>query len=158
MLKRRGARTDPGGTPLLRRPNLLRLPLAVVRVKLILPTSSMIKRTMCLSSSNRSNSQLQAALIVVIDVITGFVWFIIDYEEEWWQHITLSKSNTHCEWLWFNSADTDTDVWAGKQVIFFLFVFLCVFFSKPSELRSMVAIEYFDVGWLVQFETLLLFL
>ena len=83
MLKRRGARTDPGGTPLLRRPNLLRLPLAVVRVKLILPTSSMIKRTMCLSGSNRSNLQVQAALTVVIDVIKEFVWFIIDYEEEW---------------------------------------------------------------------------
>jgi len=82
-LKRRGARTDPRGTPLLRRRNLLRLLLAVVRVNLILPTSSMIKRTMCLSGSNRSNLQVQAALTVVIDVIKEFVWFIIDYEEEW---------------------------------------------------------------------------
>jgi len=49
----------------------LRSPLAVVRVKLRLPTSSMIKRTMRLSGSNRSNLQVQAALIAVSDVIKG---------------------------------------------------------------------------------------
>jgi len=38
MLKRCGARTDTCGTPFLRRRNLLRLPLALVRVKLWLPT------------------------------------------------------------------------------------------------------------------------
>jgi len=39
MLKRRGARTDPYGTPFLRRRNLLRVPFPVLRVKLQLPTS-----------------------------------------------------------------------------------------------------------------------
>jgi len=42
MLKRRGARTDPCGMPLLRRRNLLLSPFPVVRVKLRLPTISMI--------------------------------------------------------------------------------------------------------------------
>jgi len=37
----------------------------------------------------------------------------INYEEDWWQHAPLSESNTHCEELWFNSADTDTNVWTG---------------------------------------------
>jgi len=73
MLQRRGAMMDPCGTPFLRRRNLLRLPLAVVRVKLRLPKSSMIKRIMRLSSSNRSNLQVQAALTAVT------VWFIIVY-------------------------------------------------------------------------------
>ena len=31
---------------------------------------------------------------------------------DWWQHTSLSESNTHGERLWFNSADTDTNVWA----------------------------------------------
>jgi len=42
MLKRRGARTDPCGTPFLRHRNLLHLPFPVVMVKLRLPTISMI--------------------------------------------------------------------------------------------------------------------
>jgi len=46
---------------MLRRGNLLRLPLAVVRVKVRILTSSMIKRIMCPSGSNRSNLQVQAA-------------------------------------------------------------------------------------------------
>ena len=58
------------------------MPLAVVRVKLRLPTSFMINWTMRLSGSKRK-LQVQAALTVVIDVIKEFVWFIIDYEEEW---------------------------------------------------------------------------
>ena len=48
---------------------LLRLPLAVVRVKLRLPTSSMINWTIQLSSSNRSNLQAQATSTAVTDVI-----------------------------------------------------------------------------------------
>jgi len=77
MLKRKSARTNPCGTPFLRSGNLLRLPLAVARVKLRLPTSSMTKRTMSLSGSNRSNLQVKAALTAVTDVIKEFVWFII---------------------------------------------------------------------------------
>jgi len=46
MLKRRGARTDPCGMPFLRFRNLLLLPFLVARVKLRLPTISMIMRTM----------------------------------------------------------------------------------------------------------------
>ena len=42
MLYRRGAKTDPCGTPFLRRHNLLCAPLLVVRVKLWFVTSSMI--------------------------------------------------------------------------------------------------------------------
>jgi len=38
MLKRRGARTDPCGTPFLRRRNRLVSPFPVVKVKLRLPT------------------------------------------------------------------------------------------------------------------------
>ena len=57
MLKRRGARTDPCGTPFLRHRNLLLLLFPVVRVKLQLRTISMIMRLMCLSGSNRSNLQ-----------------------------------------------------------------------------------------------------
>ena len=54
VLNKRGARTDPCGTPFLRRRNLLLLPFPVVRVKLRLPNISMIMWTMCLSGSNRS--------------------------------------------------------------------------------------------------------
>jgi len=54
MLKRKGARTDPYGTPFLKHRNLHRLPLPLVRVKLRLPYMSMIMWTMCLSGSNRS--------------------------------------------------------------------------------------------------------
>ena len=46
MLKRRGARTDPCGTPFLRRRNLILLPFPVVRVKLRLPTISTIMSIM----------------------------------------------------------------------------------------------------------------
>jgi len=59
MVKRRGIRTDPYGTTVLRCHNLLRLLLLVGRVKLQLPTSSMIMQTMCLSGSNHSNLQVQ---------------------------------------------------------------------------------------------------
>ena len=59
MLKRRGAKTDPCEMPFLRRRNLLRLLLPVVRVKLRLPTSSMITRTMCLSGNDRSDLQVR---------------------------------------------------------------------------------------------------
>jgi len=40
MLKRRSARTNPRGTPFLRRGNVLCLPSVVVRVKLRLPTNT----------------------------------------------------------------------------------------------------------------------
>jgi len=60
MLKGRGARTDPCEMPFLRRRNLLLGPFPVVRVKLQLPTISMIMRTMCSSCS--SCSSLQARL------------------------------------------------------------------------------------------------
>jgi len=42
MLNKMGARAEPYGTPFLRRHNLLRGPLPVVRVKLRLRTSSMM--------------------------------------------------------------------------------------------------------------------
>jgi len=83
MWKRRGASPDPCRTPILRRSNLLRLPLAVVRVRLRLSTSSMNKRTTCLSGSDRSNVQVKAALTAVPDAIYNIffrkesVWFII---------------------------------------------------------------------------------
>jgi len=48
-------RTDPCGTPFLRRRNLLRLPFPVVRVKLRLPTISMVMWAMCLSGSHCSS-------------------------------------------------------------------------------------------------------
>jgi len=54
-----GARRYPCGTSFLRHCNLLLLPFAVVRVKLRLPTISMIMRTMCLSGSNRSSLQMR---------------------------------------------------------------------------------------------------
>ena len=38
-----------------------------------------------------------------------------DHEEECWQPTTLSESNTNGERLWFNSPDTDTNLWAGIQ-------------------------------------------
>ena len=70
MLTRRGVSPDPCETAALRRGNLLIFPpLAVVRVKLQLPSSSMIKRTM--SGSNRNNLQVQDALTVMSDVIKG---------------------------------------------------------------------------------------
>ena len=49
---------------------LLRLPLAVVRVKLRLPTSSIINWAVLLSGTNRSNLQVQAASTAVSDVIS----------------------------------------------------------------------------------------
>ena len=70
---------NPCGAPFLRCRNLLRLPLAVVSVKLRLPTSSMTKRTMSLSGSYRSNLQVQGALTAVTDVIKESVWFILVY-------------------------------------------------------------------------------
>ena len=48
-------------------------------MKLRLPTSSMIKQTMHLSGSNRSNCQVQAALNAVTDITKESVWFIIIY-------------------------------------------------------------------------------
>jgi len=77
-MKRMGTRTNPcwTWTPFLRRRNLLSLPLAVVRAKVRLPTSSMIKRTVRLSGSNRTNLQVQVALTAVTDVIKETSWFI----------------------------------------------------------------------------------
>jgi len=77
MLNRKDASPDPCGTPFLRRGNLLRLLLAMVRLKLRLVTSSMIERNIRLSGSNRSNLQIQGALTAVTDVINEFLWFII---------------------------------------------------------------------------------
>ena len=59
--------------------SLLRLFVGYVTVKLRLPTSSMIKQTMHLSGSNRSNCQVQAALNAVTDITKESVWFIIIY-------------------------------------------------------------------------------
>ena len=67
-VEEKGCQPDPCRTPILRHGNLFCLPLAVVSVKLRLPTSSMIKQTMRLSSSNHTNLLLQAALTVVNDV------------------------------------------------------------------------------------------
>jgi len=39
----------------------------------------------------------------------------VDHEKEWRQHTPLSESNTNGERSWFNSPDTDTNVWAGMQ-------------------------------------------
>jgi len=39
----------------------------------------------------------------------------IDYEEEWLQHTSLSKPNTHIERLWFDSADMVTNCSARIQ-------------------------------------------
>jgi len=59
MLNSRGARTDPCGIPFLRRRNLLLWQFPVVRVKLRLPTISLIMWTMCLSGSNCSSLQVR---------------------------------------------------------------------------------------------------
>ena len=59
MLKRGGTKTDPCGTPFLRRRNLLLLPFLVERIKLRLPTISMIMWTMCLSGSNCKSLQVR---------------------------------------------------------------------------------------------------
>jgi len=59
MWKRRGAKTDSFGKLFLRCRNLLHLLLLVIRVRLRLPTISMIMRTMCLSGRNRSNLQVR---------------------------------------------------------------------------------------------------
>jgi len=59
MLKRRGARTNPCGTPFLKRRNVLLLPFPVVRVKLRLLPSPWIIWTMCLSCSNRRSLQVR---------------------------------------------------------------------------------------------------
>jgi len=40
----------------------------------------------------------------------------INYEKEWWQHTSLSESNTNAERLWFNSVDTDAIFWARIQL------------------------------------------
>jgi len=61
MLNKSGARTDPCGTPFLRRRNLLLGPLPMVRVKLRLRTSSMMNDTMCLSG-RRCRSAVEAAM------------------------------------------------------------------------------------------------
>jgi len=58
---------------------LLRLPLAVVREKLQLPTGSVINRTMRLSGSNRSDLQVQAALAAITHVTKESVWFTFVY-------------------------------------------------------------------------------
>ena len=66
-MKRRGAKTDPYGTPFLRSRNLLLLPFPVVRVKLRLPIISKIMRTMCLSGSNRSSLQVRPRRHTVLE-------------------------------------------------------------------------------------------
>ena len=53
MLKKRGARTDPCGTPLWGIIACFLLPVPVVSVKLRLPTISMIMWTMCLATGCR---------------------------------------------------------------------------------------------------------
>jgi len=65
--------------PCERRRNLLRLPFPVVRVKLRLPTISMIIRTLQLPGNNHSHLQVKAALTAVNDVIKGSVWFFVVY-------------------------------------------------------------------------------
>jgi len=59
MLKGRGVRTDHCRTSFLRRRDLLRLLLPLERVKLRLPTNSMIMRNKCLSGSNHSNLEVR---------------------------------------------------------------------------------------------------
>ena len=55
MLFKRGAKTNPWGTPFFRRRNLHCLPLPVVSVKLLFWTSFMIIRIMCLSGRSLSS-------------------------------------------------------------------------------------------------------
>ena len=69
MLNRREAKIDPGGTPFLRRRNLLCLLSSVERVKLGFRTSSMIILTMCLSG--RSLKQLAGKAMVPDSVISS---------------------------------------------------------------------------------------
>jgi len=76
MLKKRGARTIPMGR---RSGGVVTFAVAGVTVKLRLPTNSMIKQTMHLPGSNRSNCQKQAALNAVTDITKESVWFIIIY-------------------------------------------------------------------------------
>jgi len=76
MLKKRGARTIPMGR---RSGGVVTFAVAGVTVKLRLPTSSMIKQTMHLSGSNRSNCQVQTVLNAVTDITKESVWFIIIY-------------------------------------------------------------------------------
>ena len=58
-LTRRGANTDPWETTFLRRLNLLLGPVPVVRVKLRLRLSSMVRFTMCLSGTKRNSLQVR---------------------------------------------------------------------------------------------------
>jgi len=58
-LNSRGARTDPCGTPLLRRRNLLLWLFLVVRLRLRLPTISIIMWIMCLPGRNRRSLQVR---------------------------------------------------------------------------------------------------
>jgi len=65
MLRRRGATSDPSGTPFLRCCNICCCRYngeAAI-------TNQMIKQTMHLSGSKRSNLQVQAALTAVTDII-----------------------------------------------------------------------------------------
>jgi len=61
MLKRRGARTDPCGTPFLRRRNLLLWPFTMASEKLRLPTISMIMLTISLSIRYQSQQLVSEA-------------------------------------------------------------------------------------------------
>jgi len=65
MLKRRDARIDPCGTPFLRRCNLLRLLFQVVRVKLRLPTISMVMWT-CLSHNQSQQLAGEAVMPCIV--------------------------------------------------------------------------------------------
>jgi len=58
MLNRSGVNKDLSGTPFLRCCNLFSLLLPVVRMKLRLPTSSMIMQTLSLSRSSLTNTAL----------------------------------------------------------------------------------------------------
>ena len=65
-------------------------------------------------SSEKITVDLAACNSDTFDESTVTVYPIhIGHAEEWLQHTPLLESNTHCERLWFNSADTDTNFWEG---------------------------------------------
>ena len=37
----------------------------------------------------------------LVDSAVTYLSYSVGYEEEWWQHIPLSESNTHGDWWWF---------------------------------------------------------
>jgi len=62
MLKIRDASPDPCRTPILRRGDLLRLPFAVVRVRLRLPTSMGVRRNFSRGGQSRHFAYLFQAV------------------------------------------------------------------------------------------------